>query len=384
MNIKTFLTCAAVILNSATPRSILVQGPHGIGKSALARKLARKTIAKSTGQPLRLIDKRLAQLTEGDIIGLPFKNTEKRTTEWLPPDWIRLACEEPCLLFLDEGNRGTVEVLQASFQIVLDRCLGENKLHPETRIVMAVNDDSRIYQVTQMDPAYRDRFWQCDLTPTAEEWLAWARNDDPLEGGCIHPTICDFVAQNHTVLDPSDAADPSEKQPSRRSWEGFNDIARASGYINKIHNELTSDDMTCFTMIAQGFFGKSVADQFIEYFKTIERQVSADDVVNNWDDVKERVSHMATHEWNALTDRLVVWLQNNILTDDQAANIGKYVGTIDGELRIAFWMEAAKHHSKTVTNMKLFHKHIQPYMLEAATKATVGPRAEEPAGETAK
>jgi energy-coupling factor transporter ATP-binding protein EcfA2 len=367
MNIKTFLACAALICASDSPKSILIQGPHGIGKSALARKLARTIKAKSTGGPLKLIDKRLAQLTEGDIIGLPFKNEEKKTTEWYAPDWIRMACEEPCLLFLDEGNRGTGEVLQASFQLVLDRCIGENKLHPDTRVFMAINNDTRLYQVADLDPAYRDRFWQCDLTPTVEEWLEWAKDETP-EGGNIHKTVWSFVAQNHTALDPSDAVAQDEKQPSRRSWEGFNTAAVLSGWLEKDWKSLDAETQTVFTMLSHGYVGRDVGNQFIEYYKTLEAQVTALDVLDNWDTVKDRIVAMSQSDWNALSDRVVTALETITLTEDQAVNIGKFMRVLPGELRVAFWQETAKRHQNTTTNLKLMHNHINTAIVEAIGK----------------
>lgn len=368
MNIKTFLACATLLCASDSPRSILIQGGHGIGKSALAKKLAR-TLKTKSGQPLRLIDKRLAQLTEGDIIGLPKMNEETKVTEWFPPDWIRMACDQPCLLFLDEGNRATGEVMQASFQLVLDRCLGENKLHPDSRIFMAINSDVRLYQVAELDPAYRDRFWQCDLTPSVEEWIEWGRDTSP-EGGNISEVVLNFIVGSPTSLDPSDAGDQNEKQPSRRSWDGFNTTAQLAGFLDADWQKLGSEEQTVYTMIAQGFLGRDVGTLFIDHVKTLEARVSADDVVNNWSAVEDRVKNRLTQsEHNALIDRLVTWLQENTLTDDQAKNIGHFVKVIPGELAVAFWQETAKCHEKTVTNLKLMHAYVMEYIVEAVGKS---------------
>ena len=61
MNIKTFTNIASSLPADV---SVLVRGPHGIGKSHIFRQ-----IADSFG--VDLIDRRLSQMTEGDIIGLP-------------------------------------------------------------------------------------------------------------------------------------------------------------------------------------------------------------------------------------------------------------------------------------------------------------------------
>ena len=44
--------------------SVLVRGPHGIGKSQVAAQLA-------ADEEKTLIDRRLSQMSEGDMVGLP-------------------------------------------------------------------------------------------------------------------------------------------------------------------------------------------------------------------------------------------------------------------------------------------------------------------------
>ena len=217
-----------------------------------------------------------------------------------------------------------------------------------------------------MDPAYRDRFWQCDLTPSVEEWLEWARDSSP-EGGNVHPAITNFIVGMPSVLDPSEAANPGDKQPSRRSWDGFNTAARLAGFLDKEWKELSSDDQTVMQMIATGFLGHEVAGGFIGFFKELERQVSAVDVIDNWDDVKKRVVEMTQSDHNGLIDRMVTWLKNpeNLLTEKQAENVGKFVEVIPGELRVAFWQEVAKNHATTTTNLKTFHKYVAPHIIKA-------------------
>jgi MoxR-like ATPase len=109
MKIRTFLELAPKL---SPQTSILLRANHGIGKSQLVRHLAKK-------MGLPVIDRRLSQLTEGDIIGLP--STDGDVTRFNPPDWYKRACDEAVVLFLDELNRATPEVMQTAFQIVLDR-----------------------------------------------------------------------------------------------------------------------------------------------------------------------------------------------------------------------------------------------------------------------
>jgi MoxR-like ATPase len=168
--------------------SVLLRGNHGIGKSQVIKQLGRRIKDVLKMPSFETIDRRLSQMTEGDMIGLP--STDGETTRFNPPDWYKRACTMPVLLFLDELNRATPEVMQAAFQIVLDRELNGWKLHPETRVYAAVND-SASYNVNEIDPALLDRFWCIDLSPTHADWLDWARSKDPQYGGNIHQTVVD-------------------------------------------------------------------------------------------------------------------------------------------------------------------------------------------------
>src|SRR4051812_23021454 len=99
--------------------SVLLRGDHGIGKSQIVRQLALQ-ISKLEGMPFPVIDRRVSQMTEGDMIGLP-KIVESKAgnqqTTFAPPDWFMQAVERPALLFLDEINRGDQSILQACFQV---------------------------------------------------------------------------------------------------------------------------------------------------------------------------------------------------------------------------------------------------------------------------
>ena len=130
MSIQTFIKVASKL---PIETSILLRGSHGIGKSQVVRQMAALF-------SLPVIDRRLSQMSEGDMIGLP--STDGEVTRFNPPDWYKQACAKPMCLFLDELNRATPEVMQAAFQIVLDRELNGWKLHPQTRVYAAVNSSA--------------------------------------------------------------------------------------------------------------------------------------------------------------------------------------------------------------------------------------------------
>ena len=236
--------------------SVLLRGDHGIGKSQVVRQIGA-ALDNMYGKHFPIVDIRISQMSDGDMIGLPYtvdgvtgKKDERQTTassqlstRFAPPEWYMMCCRQPCVLFLDEFNRGTPEIMQACFQIVLDREMNLVKLHPETRVFAAINMSTQ-YNVNQMDPALLDRLSTYDLAPDSEEWIAWARTAG------IHSNIISFISEQDYWLDPPKKAevkqgatgsasyDPTEVHPSRRSWEMLNFALTEMGVIEDWKNNL--------------------------------------------------------------------------------------------------------------------------------------------------
>jgi hypothetical protein len=352
MDIKSFVYCAQ---NLPADISVLIRGGHGIGKSKVIAQLA-----KHFGLPL--IDKRLSQLSEGDMIGLP--ELKDGVTRFAHPDWFADACERPVVLFFDELNRALPEVMQAAFQIVLDRELNGKKLHPGTRVVSAINADS-IYQVNEMDPALLDRFWTIDLEPTVQDWLDWGAKKREEGGGGIHPFLLDFIRINHSALEPSKKANPGEVQPSRRSYERGDIVCQKMGFYDAedmaAPGSATAQNMF---MLWMGFVGSNVANQIVDYVKNVERQVSAEDILDSWKKVSKKVEAMGQEKWNICIEKLVGYIRKTVLTEKQAKNLGAFAKCLPGELVVHFWTEMAKDpNPQTQANIKIVHSELMPLIL---------------------
>ena len=105
------LTLVQCMNSMPASQAILVRGDHGVGKSQLVYQLAAK--AGKT-----LIDVRASTMQEGDM-GYP--DLEKIKTLGMTcftlPSWYVRACQEGCILFLDELNRGLIGVLNGMFRM---------------------------------------------------------------------------------------------------------------------------------------------------------------------------------------------------------------------------------------------------------------------------
>jgi hypothetical protein len=324
MNFKAFTSIVAALPSNI---SILVRGPHGIGKSQGVAGIGNMLT-------LPMLDKRVSQMTEGDILGLPSQNGE--STKFLPPDWILEACKEPRLLFLDELNRATTEVQQACFQLVLDREINGHRLHPDTRVMAAINTGGE-YQVSEMDPALLDRFYVVDLDPTPDEWLEWAATS-----GKVDPAIIDFVRQSKmTRLDPSSKIGPGQVGPSRRSWERLSQSLAKLGIfkMDKVTDVLPGIGLKGTDVVREvaiGFVGADIAGTFVDFVQSIERLTMEKLLSEGWGKYGNTVQTMAADKKLAFAESIADWSAAHDLTTSQAKTLGKLVWALNLENSLGF------------------------------------------------
>jgi len=366
MSVNTFLK-TAVRLQPCV--SILLRGNHGIGKSQLGRQLARAIAAKEGLKDFPVIDRRLSQVTEGDIVGLP--STDNQVTRFNPPDWYMQACRQPVFLFLDELNRATPEVMQAAFQIVLDRELNGWKLHTQTRVMSAINVSSQ-YNVNEVDPALLNRFWAVDLVPEVEDWVSWGNekceNPDPevqkvkaLFGGtnCM-PVIVDFIVENSKWLDPPKSYEPGTIHPTRRSWERLGDALAVAGVGDNFNDD-------GFYPICVGFIGNEATIAFREFVANSNNRFTGEDILNNYPKVRKRVISKKRNELlNVAIEKLAeVVLKLDKITPAQGECIEKFALDLTPELRISLWIKLT---STGVDKLELA-KSLQAYLAKHVVAA---------------
>lgn len=323
MSIKSFLAVGQLLPST---ESIMLRGETGIGKSSVIKKLAKTIQENEKLSEYPVIDRRFSQMSEGDVVGLP--STDGDVTRFNPPDWYKKACLQPCMLFLDEINRATPEVMQAAFQIALDRELNGHKLHPQTRVATAVNIGGA-YTVNEMDPALLDRFFVVDLNPTTEDWMVWAR--DP-EGGNIIEQITDFHAHSDKFLDPPKKIEPNSKTPTRRTWEKLSRSMRAAGIAEK-------HDHDSFYTMCLGFLGAETSIAFHSFVKDNDSRITGEEIINSYSKVKAKVKKGGNERKNSLIEKVSDYVNANLdeLNEQQQKNLKEFTKELPGELVVSLW-----------------------------------------------
>ena len=347
MDIKTFINVAPQL---PADISIMVRGPHGVGKSQIFKQVADKL-------GLQLVDRRLSQMTEGDLLGLP--ELTDGVTRFCPPDWFMDCCKNPRALLLDEYNRATQEVLQTAMQITLDRELNGWKLHPETRIFAAINASAE-YVVNELDPAQADRFWTIDLEPTVEDWLNWA------VGAGVDSVIIDFIRQHPGHLDHKGQMEPGKVYPSRRSWDRLD---RALKGARMAPSEVAGNAPDGFYPISLGFIGIEGALTLRDFVKNYDSVISAEDLLNNWKKVKPKVQKLNADKQNALLEKLLDNCRNTDWTVGNAEVVADLLRFLPGEMMVSFFNKVME--TNRVANIRTLHKLIGSDLVKAISSSDV-------------
>ena len=353
MNIDTFVNIA----KDLPPHiAVLIRGGTGIGKSAITSQ-----IAKSLKKPLPLIDVRGSTMSEGDTGGYPDIEGMKKNgvMTFCMPAWFIRACNEPVVLFLDELNRSLPAVQQSFFQIVLDRQLGNDEngnpynLHPETRVFAAVNHGSE-YDVNEMDPALLRRFWTVDLKPDIDSWISWATKNR------IDDMIIDFLKTRSVNFAPdASSIEPGNVFPTPASWTRLDETFK---FMNLDLSKVGKTNKTMIYNISSGFVGTPVAIEFADYVEKYEANVTPQDVLDRYVEVKNKVDSLSNDRLNLLIERLAEHGRQNNWTVSQAENAAKLGKNISEEMLIHMWSKVSE--TKNIKTIQNFHKFIGKHLVE--------------------
>jgi hypothetical protein len=162
---------AAILLRRyiAKKKSTMLWGPPGIGKSAIVYQIA-------AGLDWKVIDFRANIREPVDVRGIPVPDLKTGTTRWLTPDELpRVERDgEHGILFLDEINTASPQMMAVLFQLIWERKVGDYTLPDGWVIVAAGNRVSDRAAAQRMPTALRNRFAHIYVTVDVKAWCDWA------------------------------------------------------------------------------------------------------------------------------------------------------------------------------------------------------------------
>lgn len=314
-------------------------GSTGIGKSSVPKQVARKLGYK-------VYDIRLSQLESVDLKGMPF--TQFMTTELskaevmeeisrmksfkrkkdrmealgietsgmtkenmkdyfdkIPeysehqvgtlhhysPDWFITALQEgKCIIFLDELNRARQDVLQAAFELVLDRTINNQKLPDDVFILTACNPSTANYDTNALeDDALKARFMHLQVKSNTEDWLTWAGEytDDAKSNKRVHPNVLTYILETPADLN----AKKSEEDGSLEDWIGeIHPVPRRWELVSVLEQKAAKLSDQILSECFNGLLGSKVGTKYWSVRKTTERPISLKDLLEWSKETKEKVA----------------------------------------------------------------------------------------------
>ena len=323
MTIKEFGECLEYNIEHNIKHAILGLGAPGVGKSQVIRQIGNK-------YGFKVIDIRLAQMSEVEIGGLIYPNASRTKTVWLSPEI--LPDEERdgknTILLLDEITSCTKRVQVAAYQLILDRRIGQYQL-PEGTFVVALGnreDDDGVY--IQLAGPLADRFEIHYIEPNFEDW----KNDYALKAG-VHPFVVNYLTFKPSALHTQKAEEDSMVFATPRSWVRVSDILKFDADVTKpvIRHKII------------GNVGEVEGSQFVEFCKKQKGIVTADQFLTgsiNPPDSPEEISILVSSLVNKAS--FMESLEPQSVTDEQ----GRQIRTI---IRAMFRLPKAEY---TVVGLK--------------------------------
>jgi hypothetical protein len=241
-------------------------GEHGIGKTEIV-----KQFAEAAGYHCEVLQ--LTVMDTGDLIGMPdiLEKDGERLSSWAKPVWLQRVSEankagKHCVIFLDELGRASIDIRQASLQMVLEGKIQEHslgELDGLKSLIVVADNPSDDYDTAEFDGALEDRFITLDVEASVDGWLKYARKVGVL------PVVTDYVAEytDKLVFKPEDT---SEKGSSPRAWEA----------LSRILKEVPSNSSLAYNLIVAKV-GKTVGSNFYHFYQNYTDVIKPEDILKN-------------------------------------------------------------------------------------------------------
>lgn len=244
---------------------LMITSSPGMGKSALVHSVAED-------HNLKMIDHRLSTSAPEDLTGLPFRRADGRA-EFAPfGDLFPLEGDplpegkDGWLLFLDELNSASKSVMAAAYKLILDRMVGQHKLHPKVAIVAAGNKMSDRAIVNNMGTALQSRIVHAELELNHKVWL----EDVALPLGWDSRVVA-YLGTYPSKLSDFDPEHKDRTFCCPRTWDMVNK------YLKNRQGPLDAVDR----LFISGTISAEEGNSFVQYCRVFDTMVKVSDIVRD-------------------------------------------------------------------------------------------------------
>lgn len=364
VNLREAKNMATKILGAGLPLMLL--SSPGCGKSSLAREIADK-------YKLEFIDIRLATHAPEDLEGLPRfvpnKYGTREKAEFVPFDLFPLEGDplpegkKGALILLDEITSCSRSMQVAAYRLLLDREVGQYKLHPACFLMAAGNRVEDNAAVNDLSTALKSRMITLRIEPDAEQWV-----EDYAVPHQLDYRIIGYVKANPGVLNDFDPDDDMDAFCCARSLDFLSRIIKGKN--------ITSNDIP----LIAGTIGDKRASEFytvcilLNQCKVTIADVLSDpflcDMPTGKDDERD-----TTIDWMFICSLAQYVTEERIKAElkaenneplnqkeeklsEELQNIVHYVNRFDEPLRVVFMRMVYAQHQKTILQVKFFKDNV--------------------------
>lgn len=309
MNLAEAKESIEICLKADLP--VFLEGSFGIGKSDLIKSIADK-------YQLELVDLRLSQCDITDLNGLP--KLENGKASFQPFDVFPLEKtplpkgKHGWLLFLDELNAAERSIQAAAYKLILDRMVGNHKLHENVRIVAAGNKITDNAVVNELSNALRTRLVNIIVNPDFDTWLQWAVQNN------IDTRITAYLMSKPTSLFNYVPEKEASTFACPRTW----------GMLSKVITPLK--DLEKYGELINGIVGTVAGEEFKTFTKYHYMLPNINDIFNGT--VKAKKDEDIGVMYQVMSE--VIANVNRITMDSQFVNVCEYLKVFGSDLLVVF------------------------------------------------
>ena len=226
---------------------VMLHSSPGMGKSSIAKQIAAEN-------QLKLIDVRLSQCDSTDLNGLITFNEEKTKCGYAPMATFPLendpipAGYKGWLILLDELNSAPLSVQASAYRLLLDREIGQHKIHSKVAMMAAGNLATDKAIVHKLGTAMQSRMVHLHLTTPHEDWIKWATLAN------VDSRVISYINFRPDHLHSFDPNHNDFTFACHRTWE----------FVSRIVKNWTDIGSSKLPVIA-GAIGEGIAREFVGF-----------------------------------------------------------------------------------------------------------------------
>ncbi len=316
----------------------MVTSDPGMGKSDIFRSIFKEF-------RLWMIDQRVSTMQETDLTGLPrFENGFAQFAPFLDVFPIQGISKIPegydgWAVFFDEMNSGERNVIAATYNVILDRLIGQHHLHEKVILAAAGNLETSRAIVNEMGTAMQSRLIHFELQVSFTDWL-----EDYALPNNFDPRIISFLSQYPSKLMDFTPDHKNKTFSCPRTWSFMNRLIKGK--------EVTDSRVPMYA----GTISAPMAAEFAQYTKIFANIVTLRDVLSGPDTCPVPGD-------NSLKWATICMLMEHVDEKNYDA-LTKYTERFDSTMQIVFFRAVQirkpelRHHPAFIRNMSTLSKYM--------------------------